>query len=113
MNQLREYQRRLAERLDVMKPRFNLAETRLLSLDQPASRSSLAYGGKSANLGEVLNARLPGIVVQPGFQIPFYYYDDFIERNQLDDVIFGLTNDQKSVHDRAYRRAQLVQLDRR
>src|SRR6266566_1691373 len=30
VDQSREYQRRLAQRLDVMKPRFNLAETRLL-----------------------------------------------------------------------------------
>jgi len=110
INQLREYQRRQAERLDVMKPRFNLAETRLLSLAEQRSRSSLAYGGKSANLGEVLNARLPGIVVPGGFTIPFYYYDDFIKRNNLDDAIFGLLNDQKFVHDPAYRREQLVQL---
>jgi len=110
INQLREYQRRQAERLDVMKPRFNLAETRLLSLAEQRSRSSLAYGGKSANLGEVLNARLPGIIVPGGFTIPFYYYDDFIKRNNLDDAIFGLLNDQKFVHDPAYRREQLVQL---
>jgi hypothetical protein len=110
INQLREYQRRQAERLDVMKPRFNLSETRLLSLAEQRSRSSLAYGGKSANLGEVLNARLPGIVVPGGFTIPFYYYDDFIKRNNLDDAIFGLLNDQKFVHDPAYRREQLVQL---
>jgi len=110
MNQLREYQRRQAERLDVMKPRYNLSETRLLSLAQQRSRSSLAYGGKSANLGEVLNARLPGIVVPNGFTIPFYYYDDFIKRNNLDDTIFGLLNDQKFVHDPAYRREKLVQL---
>jgi len=110
MNQLREYQRRQAERLDVMKPRFSLSETRLLSLAEQRSRSSLAYGGKSANLGEVLNARLPGIVVPGGFTIPFYYYDDFIKRNNLDDAIFGLLNDQKFVHDPAYRREQLVQL---
>src|ERR1041385_8062009 len=31
MDQLREYQRRQKERLDVMKPRFDLSETRLLS----------------------------------------------------------------------------------
>ncbi len=110
MNQLREYQRRQAERLDVMKPRFNLSETRLLSLAEQRSRSSLAFGGKSANLGEVLNARLPGIVVPGGFTIPFYYYDEFIKQNKLDDVIFGLLNDQKFVHDPAYRREQLVQL---
>ena len=110
MNQLREYQRRQAERLDVMKPRFNLSETRLLSLAEQRAASSLAFGGKSANLGEVLNARLPGIIVPSGFTIPFYYYDDFIKQNKLDDVIFGLLNDQKFVHDPAYRREQLVQL---
>ncbi|HYK21833.1 MAG TPA: PEP/pyruvate-binding domain-containing protein [Pyrinomonadaceae bacterium] len=110
INQLREYQRREAERSDVMKPRFNLSETRLLNLVQQRAQSSLAFGGKSANLGEVMNARLPGIVVPPGFTIPFYYYDEFIKRNKLDDVIFGLLNDQKFVHDPAYRRAKLVQL---
>ena len=110
MNQLREYQRRQAQRLDVMKPRSNLNETRLLDLAQQRMRSSLAFGGKSANLGEVLNARLPSIVVPPGFTIPFYYYDEFIKRNKLDDTIFGLLNDQKFVHDPAYRRQQLVLL---
>lgn len=112
MNQLREYQRRQAERLDVMKPRFNLSEVRLLSLAQQRSRSSLSFGGKSANLGEVLNARLPGIIVPNGFTIPFYYYDEFVKRNKLDEVIFGLLNDQKFVHDPAYRREKLVQLRR-
>src|SRR5215207_5483706 len=110
MNQLREYQRRQSEGLDVMKPRYSLSETRLLSLAQQRSRSNLTVGGKSANLGEVLNARLPGIVVPNGFTIPFYYNDEFIKRNKLDDTIFGLLNDQKFVHDPAYRREQLVQL---
>lgn len=110
VNQLREYQRRLAQRLDVMKPRSNLAETRLLGLAQQRSPASLAFGGKSANLGEVLNARLPGIVVPNGFTIPFYYYDDFIKANNLDDVIFALLNDQKFVHDPAYRREKLTKL---
>jgi hypothetical protein len=110
MDQLREYQRRQAERLDVMKPRYDLSEARLLSLAQQRSRSSVAFGGKSANLGEVLNARLPGIVVPSGFTIPFFYYGEFVKRNKLDDVIFGLLNDQKFVHDPAYRREKLVQL---
>ncbi|HEX5965430.1 MAG TPA: PEP/pyruvate-binding domain-containing protein, partial [Pyrinomonadaceae bacterium] len=110
INQLREYQRRQAERLDVMKPRYNLSEKRLLSLAQPRARASLAFGGKSANLGEVMFAKLPGIVVPGGFTIPFHYYDEFIKDNELDDVIFGLLNDQKFVHDPAYRREKLVQL---
>ena len=110
MDQLREYQRRQAQRLDLVKPRYSLTETRLLSLNQQRAHSSLAFGGKSANLGEVMFARLPGIVVPNGFTIPFHYYDEFIKRNELDEVIFGLLNDQKFVHDPAYRREKLVAL---
>jgi len=110
IDQVREYQRRQAQRLDLMKPRYSLTETRLLDLNQQRARSSIAYGGKSANLGEVMFARLPGIVVPNGFTIPFSYYDEFIKHNQLDDVIFGLLNDQKFVHDPAYRRDKLVKL---
>ena len=110
MNQLREYQRRQKERLDQMKPVSNLSETRLLDLAQQHAYSTMSYGGKSANLGEVMNAHLPGIVVPNGFTIPFHYYDEFISDNHLDDVIFGLLNDQKFVHDPTYRREQLVLL---
>ncbi|HWN09532.1 MAG TPA: PEP/pyruvate-binding domain-containing protein [Pyrinomonadaceae bacterium] len=110
VDQLREYQRRLAQRQDVMKPKFDLSETRLLGLAQQRARASLAFGGKSANLGEVMNARLPGIAVPDGFTIPFYYYDQFVKANKIDDVIYTLLNDQKFVHDPAYRRARLVEL---
>jgi len=112
INQLREYQKRLAQRLDVVKPKFDLSETRLLALSQQRSRSSLSFGGKSANLGEVMNARLPGIQVPPGFSIPFYYYDQFLKANDLDDAIYALLNDQKFVHDPAYRRERLKELRR-
>jgi len=110
VDQLREYQRRLAQRQDVMKPKFDLSETRMLGLAQQRSRASLAFGGKSANLGEVMNARLPGILVPDGFTVPFYYYDQFIKANKIDDTIYTLLNDQKFVHDPVYRRARLVEL---
>jgi hypothetical protein len=110
LNQLHEYQRRLKERLDVVKPRFDLSEKRLLTLAQQRKTLSVAFGGKSANLGEVMHANLPGIIVPGGFTIPFYYYDEFIKRNNLDDEIFALLNDQKFVHDPAYRRQRLETL---
>jgi len=113
LNQLHEYERRLKERLDVVKPKFDLSETRLLSLAQQRKVSSIAFGGKSANLGEVMYAKLPGIVVPSGFAIPFYYYDEFIKRNKIDDEIFALLNDQKFVHDPAYRREHLTSLRER
>jgi rifampicin phosphotransferase len=110
VNQLREYERRLKQRLDVMRPRFDLSETRLLSLAQQRAPSSIAFGSKSANLGEVMNARLPGIVVPSGFTVPFYYYDQFLKANGLDDAIYTMLNDQKFVHDPAYRRVQLAKM---
>jgi rifampicin phosphotransferase len=113
LNQLREYQRRLAQRFDVVKPRYNLSERRLLALAAQRASSSLAYGGKSANLGEVASARLPGIVVPSGFTIPFYYYDAFLRANKLDDEIFEMLNDQKFVHDPAYRRERLTEMRER
>ena len=113
LNQLHEYERRLKERLDVVKPKFDLSETRLLSLSQQRKGLSIAFGGKSANLGEVMYAKLPGIVVPSGFAIPFYYYDEFIKRNKIDDEIFALLNDQKFVHDPAYRREHLTSLRER
>ena len=108
--QLREYQRRMAERQDLMKPRYDLSEKRLLNLAQQRKSMSIAYGGKSANLGEVMNARLPGIDVPGGFTIPFYYYDEFIKDNNFDDALYEMLNDQKFVHDPAYRRQRLTEI---
>src|SRR6185295_17211970 len=50
------------------------------------------------------------IVVPNGFTIPFYYYDEFLKANKLDDAIYTLLNDQKFVHDPAYRRQKLLNL---
>ena len=60
-----------------------------------------------------MSARLPGIVVPNGFTIPFYYYDQFLQTNKLDDAIFAMLNNQKFVHDPAYRREQLANLRER
>lgn len=109
-NVLDEYQKRLKQRLDVMTPRFDLSMTRFASLSEQRASSVIAYGTKSANLGEVIHARLPGFTVPPGFTIPFFYYDQFLKQNKLDSAIYAMLNDQKFVHDPAYRRTYLVKL---
>lgn len=108
LDQLKDYQKRLAGRLDLMKPRYDLSERRLLGLEGQRARLAIAYGGKSANLGELMHGRLPGIIVPNGFTIPFYYYDEFIKENGLDDQIYAMMNDQRFVHDPAYRRERLA-----
>ncbi|MDT7808884.1 MAG: rifampicin phosphotransferase [Acidobacteriota bacterium] len=110
IKQLDEYQRRLAAYKKVMTPRFNLAEQRLLDLPQQRARMADAYGSKSANLGEVARSRLAGVTVPGGFGIPIYFYDQFIKENKLEDAIFEMMNDQKFVHDPAYRRERLTAL---
>ena len=109
-NALDEYQKRLRERLDIMKPRFDLSETRLASLREQRASSVIAYGAKSANLGEMIHAHPPGFIVPPGYTIPFFYYDQFIKENKLDDAIYTMLNDQKFVHDPSYRRSYLTRM---
>jgi hypothetical protein len=113
LNQIDEYQKGLAELKKVMTPRFNLAERRLLDLSLQRARMADAYGSKSANLGEVARSRLPGVAVPNGFGIPIHYYNQFVKENGLEEVIFELPNDQKFVHDPAYRRERLTALRER
>ncbi|HEY0083285.1 MAG TPA: PEP/pyruvate-binding domain-containing protein [Pyrinomonadaceae bacterium] len=107
---LDQHLKRLKERNDIMTPRFNLAERRLLDLRRQRARMADAYGAKSANLGEVVNARLPGISVPNGFTIPISYYDEFIKANGLEKPIEEMTEEYKFVHDPAYRRERLSQM---
>jgi len=108
-----EYQKRLKERLDVMKLRYDLSITRLAGLSDQRAASVIAYGAKSANLGQLTHAHVPGIAVPPGFTIPFFYYDQFLKENKLDDAIYQMLNDQKFVHDPPYRRAYLTRMRER
>jgi rifampicin phosphotransferase len=108
---LNDYQKELSKRTDLMKPRFNLSVKRLASLREQTARSVIAYGAKSANLGEVMRARLAGITVPNGFTIPFYYYDQFIKENELDEPIRAMLEDNdRFIHDPVYRREFLVGL---
>src|SRR5260370_23535356 len=93
-----------------MKPRSDLSVTRLAGLSEQRAASVIAYGAKSANLGELIHAHPPGFIVPPGFTIPFFYYDQFMKENKLDDAIYQMPNDQKFVHDPAYRRAYLTRM---
>lgn len=108
--QLDEYLKGQLARRDLMTPRSDLTVKRLAPLREQRKKDIIAFGGKSANLGEVLRARLPGITVPNGFGIPFYYYNQFIIENDLDDAIIEMTSDQKFVHDPAYRRERLIEM---
>lgn len=107
LDQLKEYQSRLEQYINTMTPRFDLSVKHLAGLREQRAALVTAYGAKSANLGELINARLPGIIVPGGFTIPFYYFDQFMKENKFDDQIYEMLNDHRFVHDPAYRREQL------
>ena len=70
-------------------------------------KDSIAYGSKAANLGEMLNARDPGVIVPDGFSVPFYWYDKFMKDNGFDKMIDDLMDDNDFVHNPRVRRQKL------
>jgi rifampicin phosphotransferase len=77
-------------------------------------KHSQRFGAKAANLGEVLHAaqlgKIPGIIVPPGFSIPFFYYEQFLHNNKLDEEIVTLLGNDRFNHDATYRKQRLAEL---
>lgn len=88
----------------------NLTVKKLAGLRQMRARDSIAFGAKSANLGEMLFARLPGFTVPDGFTVPFYWYDKFIKDNGIDKEIADLLETYDFIHNPRFRRQKLEEL---
>ncbi len=88
----------------------NLNVKKITGLRQMRAKDSLAFGAKSANLGEMLFARLPGFIVPDGFTVPFYWYDKFIKDNGFDKEIAGLLETYDFIHNPRFRRQKLEEL---
>jgi len=105
-------QQQWLKRADLVTPPADLKYNRLTDLRFQRARDARRFGAKSANLGEVMNARLAGIVVPKGFTIPFYFYQEFIQVNRLEDRIAETVEEDRFVHDPAYRKARLAEVRR-
>ncbi|HZS46282.1 MAG TPA: PEP/pyruvate-binding domain-containing protein [Blastocatellia bacterium] len=91
-------------------PKADLSWKELTDLKDQHSKDVVRFGAKSANLGEVLNAQIPNIIVPPGFTIPFYYYNEFAKSVNLEDKVTDLFNDEKFHHDPKVRQQRLAEL---
>ncbi|HWQ33802.1 MAG TPA: PEP/pyruvate-binding domain-containing protein [Blastocatellia bacterium] len=109
-----EYGHRMAERSDLITPRADLEYKKLTELKDQRRTDAVRFGAKAANLGEVMHAiragMVTGVTVPPGFSIPFYYYDQFISENKLDDEITEMLGNDRFNHDPAYRKKRLAEL---
>ena len=68
----------------------DLTEQRVRNLSELTTESSIAYGAKAANLGE-LSQCLPAGSVPQGYAVPFLYYNEFMEYNNIYRMIDSLS----------------------
>lgn len=91
-------------------PNFDLGTQDLAELSEQTKGMVVAYGAKSANLGEVMRASIPDVTVPSGFTVPFYWYDFFIKENKLQGLIDQISNDPQMKTDRPYAKKRLAEL---
>jgi phosphoenolpyruvate synthase/pyruvate phosphate dikinase len=94
----------------IVAPKLDLSAKLPASLSAQRATDGSRYGAKSANLGEVLRAKLPQVVVPPGFTLPFSAYRSFVVANNLDPAIDAVL---VSPSDGPTRRARLTELKKR
>ncbi len=88
-------------------PPVDLTVKTLAPLRSMRKKDSIAYGSKSANLGEMLNAKIPNIIVPDGFSVPFSFHDEFMKANGFDKRIEEFIDDNDFVHNPRVRRQKL------
>ncbi|HEX9961370.1 MAG TPA: PEP/pyruvate-binding domain-containing protein [Pyrinomonadaceae bacterium] len=96
--------------VDEQSPPVNLNVKKLAGLREMRKKDSVIYGSKSANLGEMLNAKATNFIVPDGFTVPFYWYDQFMKDNGFDRVILELIDNLDFVHNPRFRRQKLEEL---
>jgi hypothetical protein len=85
----------------------NLEIKKLASIREMRKKDSIIYGSKSANLGEMINAKIPNIIVPAGFTVPFYWYDKFMTDNGFDKMVDEFLDDNNFVHNPRVRKQKL------
>ncbi|MBC7796179.1 MAG: pyruvate, phosphate dikinase, partial [Pyrinomonadaceae bacterium] len=88
-------------------PPSNLKVTKIASLSEMRRKDSIAYGSKASNLGEIINAKMPNVIVPQGFGVPFVHYKKFMEANGFQAQIEEMMQDLDFVHNPKIRREKL------
>lgn len=91
-------------------PKVDLATDELRTLDAMRAKDDVIYGPKSANLGEIVHAKIAGIKVPPGFGIPFKFYSEHLAAHGLDKQLAALLDDPAVAKDATLRKTKLEAL---
>lgn len=102
--------REFIKRSDLVTPPADLTYEKLSDLQSQRRGDARRFGAKAANLGEIINARNPRLVVPKGFSIPFSHYKTFLTVNRLEDRIADAVEEDRFVHDPVYRKKRLAEI---
>ena len=108
-----------AEKTSVVMPLADLNTTALLPLNQIKAIDATKYGAKTANLGEMMRAKLPMNVIDgfgvplnipDGFGVPFSYYMAHIKQHKINESMQIMLADTRFKTDNAWRKKSLSDL---
>ena len=108
--EIEELEHRIIERKTVRLPPANLDNAKFAMLTRMRGKDVASYGTKASNLGEIVTANLAGVRVPAGFGVPFFYYQQHLKANGLDNKIAALLADPKFKQDAAWRKQALEEL---
>ena len=75
--------------VETQMPERDLSITEITPLDQIGFDDWRSFGVKAANLAVLHTLGFPQGTVRDGFAIPFYFYDEFMQRPLAEETVFG------------------------
>lgn len=108
--EIKDHESKVAAARHVELPRADLTNARLAMLTRIRAKDVIVYGTKTASLGEIVTANLPGVNVPAGFGVPFFYYVQHMRKHGLDEQVDALVRDKRFASDAAWRKAALEEL---
>ena len=113
-DELAQHVKTKTEKAKVVMPKADINTTELLPLNKISATDATKYGAKTANLGEMVRAKLPlniesnlPLNIPDGFGIPFSYYVAHIKQHQIDSQIQSMLSDPQFIQDTAWRKQRL------
>ena len=103
-------QRVSKEASTIQVPRADLGVTALTELGALRAKDASAFGSKTANLGEIIAAKLAGVNVPSGFGVPIAHYAAHVKNAGLDTRIQQMLADSAFRASQATRKASLAAL---
>jgi pyruvate, water dikinase len=114
-----QHKNAVIEKTAVVMPNVDLSTTALLPLNEIKATDATKYGAKTANLGEMMRAKMPMSIeggfgvplnIPDGFGIPFSYYVAHIKAHGIDAKIAAMLQDARFSKDAAWRKQSLADL---